>query len=373
MPALDVAADGDAVLVWTEDVPATTQVATYDAATGRWSMHDFPLDGSPASQAQAAIAADGTAVVAWLDVAEDVSQTSVHAARFGAGSWSSAARVSGETFTASFDLPPQVLVDGGPPTVLWSGFDTGDNRSHVQAVELDGGAWSALHDVADSDEPIGACAGGGDARRRRRRHLADRRPDTTGRRAAPERRLDDGGGAEPRTSAASSAASPTARSRSTERFHRRLVLQRRDAAEPHQQRCDLGAGAAAVRAGGKRAGDRRHAGRGTTRHGSSTTANAGSGTVLAAQRGSGWGAPQTLASGEVGAFADPRLASGGSGDLLALWRSFDANGAAAIAAAGFQGTPPRLERGDDPGDGDDRPAGPPSPPPPARPSPARRR
>ena len=178
-PALAAAADGTAVLAWTnakrelaedeafEDVCQAMEiaVAVRDPATGEWSATNLTDDAALDLAPQVAVASDGTAVVAWLrngagtPFGSPDAPMQIWVARYAGGVWSAPAAVAANAGAATgFDL----VYDGTIAEIVWAcdaDADSGTSGDFaVSAATWRGGAWSApvalASGLADAGSPV---------------------------------------------------------------------------------------------------------------------------------------------------------------------------------------------------------------------------
>jgi len=178
-PALASAADGTAVLAWTnakrelaedeefEDVCKAMEiaVAVRDPATGEWAATNLTDDAALDLAPQVAVAPDGTAVVAWLrngagtPFGSPDAPMQIRAARYAGGVWSAPAAVAADAGAAlGFDL----AYDGTVAEIVWACDADGDSETSgdfaVSAATWGGGAWSApvalASGLADAGSPM---------------------------------------------------------------------------------------------------------------------------------------------------------------------------------------------------------------------------
>ena len=178
-PALAAAADGTAVLAWTnakrelaedeafEDICRAMEpaVAVRDPATGEWAATNLTDDAALDLAPQVAVAPDGTAVVAWLRNgagtpfgSPDVPMQ-IWAARYAGGVWSAPVVVAADAGAApGFDL----AYDGTVAEIVWACDADADSETTadfaVSAATWRGGAWGApvvlASGLADAGSPV---------------------------------------------------------------------------------------------------------------------------------------------------------------------------------------------------------------------------
>jgi hypothetical protein len=138
---------GDGMAVWMQG-PGAVRAAAYAAATGSWSP---AMDVSPSGAGPVvAIAANGDAVALWTGPAG--AGTVIKAARYSAalGSWSAETDISGPNASA-----PRVAVDpAGAVVAVWLRSDGA--QTTVQSARTAGAVWGSVVDLSAAGQSVGS-------------------------------------------------------------------------------------------------------------------------------------------------------------------------------------------------------------------------
>ena len=164
-PQLALNDAGDAVVVWRQkDGSADIQTYKAERHDGSWSKpanlgDHLSVAGTDAEEAQVAMNADGDAVVVWTQ--DDGSYWQTYKAERHDGSWSTPANLADRlSLAGSHTSDPQVALNAaGDAVVVWQQYD-GNGVQQIYKAERHSGNWILPANLDDHPSPGGADAFG---------------------------------------------------------------------------------------------------------------------------------------------------------------------------------------------------------------------